>query len=715
MVHGYGKCKISLLLSGDYNDMGYNFMMNDARIRTERILGIDTIFYKNLEESTALAEWAIEDSIKRGANLIIVSSAIHTNLGLNYAIKYKDLDVFWFIRGRVKPAGEPLEKVKLFNFSSNVLHYALGYFSGLMSKTGVVGFVAPGPPGSGVANTNSFFLGARAANESIQFVSAFTGSWLNPELAYKTSEFLQANGADYLGNSQDDFSVQNAIIAHGSMGLGATGFPNSKIYGATVGVSYVTNWTEIFVKYAQEVNTDTWVPETYNTSFADGGSLSMDIFSYHVPIDIQNKVNNMIEKLKNDSFTPFKCDPLFKTYNTTLMPGTDCLDDTYLRTTNTLIPYKNFKDFGFYSIPIEFVDYPPALKVGVTVVSGISIFLCFVAMILVIIFRHAKIIRSASPIFCILILLGCVVIFCACIIFSQTPTKETCRTRIWLLSVGFTIFLGNLLVKNWRIWLLFDNPKLKKRTITNWKLYPWVTAILAIDILLLGLWTGLGNIRSESRTGVDDLSNYEYHDVCTNDNAGDVMLYILLVFHGLKLLMACFISFKIKTVDIEEFNESKPISTSIYLITFCLFIVIPLMISPQSDASKTSIICICSIFVTLLSIIILFGSKFYKMATKGLALNETFATSTKSSSFSLSLEKEEKADTKREDELKRSHSSSNHASRLAHFTSDDSDDEETKPKYEVEQTEPEQNLNNENPAESSPTENNSEPIAEKDV
>ncbi|EGC35498.1 hypothetical protein DICPUDRAFT_33314 [Dictyostelium purpureum] len=694
VVQSERKCKISLLLSGDFNDMGYNFMMNDARIRTERILGIESIYYKNLEQSIGLAQWAIEDSIRQNANLIIISSAIHTSLGFEYASKYKDSDIYWFIRGRARPT-EYLEKVTVFNFNAYVLHYAMGYFSGLMSKTGVVGFVAPGPNILSVSNDNSYYLGARAANSSIKFVNIYTGSWLNPEVAYKASEFLISNGADYIGMSQDDMSVQQALIDHGSMGLGETGFPNSLIFGADVGVSYITNWTDVFVKYANQVNNDSWTPaDSYFTSFADGGSLFMDKYSYKVEDSIQLKVSEMIEKLKNDSFQPFRCDPLYLNLEVPIENG-NCVDDTYFKTSKELIKNGNVQDYGVYTIPIKFVDYPSSLKLGVTIVSAISIVFCIVAMGLVMLFRHAKIIRSASPAFCLLILLGCIVIFCACIIFSQTPTKETCRTRVWLLSVGFTIFLGNLLVKNWRIWLLFDNPKLKKRTITNWKLYPWVAGILAVDILILGLWTGLGNIRSEPRAGIDGLSKYEYSDVCTNDKGGDTMLYILLVFHGIKLLLACFISFKIKAVDIEEFNESKPISTSVYLITFCLFIVIPLMISPQSISSQVATICICSIFATLLSIAILFGSKFYKMATKGLALNETFATSTKSSSFSLSLEKEEKDEHVKE-EIKKSQASSNinYNSRLAHFTSDESDMDE-KSKQEEQSSQQQNDPNNE--------------------
>ncbi|KAN0026683.1 hypothetical protein ACTFIV_007673 [Dictyostelium citrinum] len=713
-VYSLKQCKISVLLSGDWSDMGYNYQMNNARIKAESALKLEmSLCYKNLEVSIDLARQAIEDSIEKGANFIVISSSVHTNIGYEYARLHRDKDIYWLIRGRGRPVPDDLPKVAVINFNTHLLHYTLGLVSGYLTTSGTVGFISPGPQILALANSNSFYLGALASRKNVTFLNAYTGSWFNPEVSYKASQMLISNGADFIGMSQDDMSVQKALMDSGKMALGITGFSNRLIWGSDIALSYITDWSDVFIKYAGHILNDTWPAyDDYYTTLAEGGSLLFDTFSYRVPADVQNLVSLEIEKLKNSSYQPFRCNPMYSQINLTF-ESNGCANDMEFKNTKLLLKGTNISktiNLGLYTIPIEFVDYSRSMQLGLTIVSGFCILFCIVSMILVIMFRHAKMIKSASPAFCLLILFGCIIIFTGCIIFSLSPTDDLCRARVWLLSVGYTIFLGSLLVKNWRIWLLFDNPKLKKRSITNWKLYPFVAGILAADVLILALWQGLGNIRSESRIGIDSLTKYQYANVCSSNDQGSIALYILLVFHGIKLLAACFISFKIKAVDIEEFNESKPIASSIYIITFCLFIVIPLMVSPQSVSSQVITIVVCAIVTTLISISLLFGSKFYMMATEGLALNQTFATSTKSSSFSLSLEKQKSRSNGMEfedsDESEeklpqiKNYSSSeipnlqhNH-SRLAHFSSDSCTSAEQDSKVDLENQNDENEIEN---------------------
>ncbi|KAN0029109.1 hypothetical protein ACTFIV_010982 [Dictyostelium citrinum] len=629
-------CKISVLLSGDKADLGYNYMMNEARVLAESQLHMYpfSIYYEHLEESMEEAEHAIQDSVEKGANLIVVSSVVHFSLGVKYATKYKDEPIYWIIRGsKLVPT---LPKVVILNFNSFELHYLLGYYAGLATKTGVVGFVSPGIGINTLSCDNSFYIGAKYARPNITFLDIHTGSWYNPEVSYRAAQKLIKNGADVIGMSQDDMSVQKALMDAGGLGLGVTGYPGHYQFGSDVAYSYLTNWTNLFITYANHVINDDWPAyDSFFTNLSRKDAIFMDEFSFRVPIDIQTKTKIELQNLMNTSYAPYKSDPILESIG--LQFAGNWINDTQFRANTKILPSEGGATviyYGLYTIPIEFIDYPESLKIGVTVVAGFCIFLCVISMILVIIFKEAKVIKSSSPIFCLLILFGCIVIFVGCIMFARSPTDGSCRSRVWLLSLGYTIFLGNLLVKNWRIWLLFDNPKLKKRAITNWKLYPWVSGIVIIDIVILAIWQALGEIMAESRTGIDSLSKYEYRNVCASSDQGSIALYLLLVFHGLILLVACFISFKIKVVDIEEFNESKPITTSVYIITFCLFIVIPIMVSSPTVVTQTTIICICALITTMLSIILLFGTKFYKMATIGLELGQTFATSTKSSSHS---------------------------------------------------------------------------------
>jgi len=620
-------CQISLLLSGDFNDMGYNYMMNEGRVRAEKALKLThSTYYSNLEGEEEKTGQVIDDSIRDGANLIIISSQVHTQIGFKYARKYADAKVFWLIRGKARPTPDGLPKVAILNYNSAQLQYLLGYFAGLTTKNGKVGFVSPGYWVQKLLTVNSFYMGAKNANSNVKFYSVYTGSWFNPDVATRASLELISQGVDLIGMSQDDMSVQTTVIENGGVfGLGATGYPEKLIYGESIGMSYVTNWTDVFTHYAKSIIEDSWVDyHIYNAQISDG-SLQMDEFSFHVTTDVQNRFTQEYDKFKqNTDYRPFMCDPGYAKEYTLNNQGCVKTEGEFY---NNMLLLPEITDLGLYTVPLEFVPYPDSLKFGLSITAGICIFVTLASMGIVLYYNNAKVIRSASPTFCIAILIGCLFVFIGVILWAQNPTDNLCRTKIWLISLGYTIMLGNLLVKNWRIWLLFDNPKLKRRVLTNFKLFPWVGGIMLVDILILALWNGLGDISATKKPGVDGLGKYEYLDVCTFNQKGDIMLYILLIFHGIMLLVGCFVSFKIKVVDIEEFNESKPISTTLYSIAFCLFIVIPLMVSPQSNANQSIIICACAIFTTMSSILILFGSKFHKMVVEGPAINETFRSS----------------------------------------------------------------------------------------
>ncbi|KAF2072194.1 hypothetical protein CYY_006491 [Polysphondylium violaceum] len=620
-------CQIALFLSGDFNDMGYNYMMNEGRVRTEKNLKLThTMYYSNLEGEDEKTGEAIEEAIREGSNLMIISSQVHATIGIQYARKYLDANIFWLIRSKSRPTPDNLPNVAILNYNSAQLQYLLGYFAGLTTKTDKVGFVSPGYWVQKLLTVNSFYVGAKRANPNIKFYSVYTGSWFNPDVAARASLELISQGVDLLGMSQDDMTVQTTVIENnGTFGLGATGYPERLIYGEAIGMSYITNWTNVFTHYAETIINNTWIPyDVYNANIKDN-TLQMDSFSYRVSQTVQDRFNAEYNLFKLDNtYRPFMCDPGYDVEYTLDSKG--CVKTEAEFYGNSLL-LPEIEDFGLYTVPLEFVPYPDSLKYGLSITAGICIFCTLASMGVVLYYNNAKVIRSASPTFCIAILIGCLFVFIGVILWAQNPTDNLCRSKIWMISLGYTIMLGNLLVKNWRIWLLFDNPKLKRRVLTNFKLFPWVGGIMLLDILILALWNGLGDITATKKPGVDGLGKYEYLDVCTFNQKGDIMLYILLIFHGIMLLVGCFVSFKIKVVDIDEFNESKPISTTLYSIAFCLFIVIPLMVSPQSNANQSIIICACAIFTTMSSILILFGSKFHKMIVEGPAINETFRSS----------------------------------------------------------------------------------------
>ncbi|KAM9971299.1 hypothetical protein ACTFIW_011276 [Dictyostelium discoideum] len=656
-------CKISLLLSGDYNDIGVNYMFNYARTQVEKNLNINSIVFTNLENNQTAINNAIIESINKGSNFLISTINSHSNFIINYSRLYKNKEIFWLIKGNERPIPDDLPRVKILNINSDLSFYYLGFISSLISKTGKIGFISTKNIETDYQRlTNAFYIGAINSNPNITFLVSSTNynnknnnknnnQNNNKIISYKISKLLISKGVDFIGSDQDDNSIQLAVIDNGGIGLGLTGFQYSKIYNNKFPFSLKLEWSQLFIDITNTIINGSWVDYDiiYITSFSRfSGTTNFNteiesIINFNfIPKIHQKQINDEINKLKNHStnyYFPHLCNNLFNNIHNQKQTN-GCITNEQFSNSH-LLNASNIKIIDNKEI-LEFVDsYSNSIKISILSVSIFCIFICVLGMIFITVLRNARILKSSSPSFLLLILFGCIVIFTGCILFSQSATDKTCQGRVWLLSIGYTIFLGSLLVKNWRVWLLFDNKKLRKRSITNWKLYPWVAGILVVDVLILALWQGLGDIRSESR--IIGTAFYQYTNVCTNNDQGSIALYILLSFHGIKLLGTCFISFKIKLVDIEEFNESKPITTSVFLILFCIFTIILLIAPapspsflpsspPQPIATLETIICICSVTTTAISIGLLFGDKIYFITTQGLGLNQTFA---KSSSFSL--------------------------------------------------------------------------------
>ncbi|EGG24814.1 G-protein-coupled receptor family 3 protein 6 [Cavenderia fasciculata] len=614
--------KFALIMSGNVTDLGFNFMVNDGRIRMERELKLQTptIAYSMIDTDQKLKD-CIEEIIDLGYNFIFPSSQIHMDIATAYANKTQGKGIYWMLRGRAKPT---LENVVNVGFNSGTMQFLIGYFAGLETKTGNIGFIAPGNPVQKAFTFNSFYIGAKTANPNVNVWYAYTLNWMDPDRARGASrKMLDEHNVDMIGQSQDDMSVQEEVMATRlNFGLGSTGYSERLIYGDQMGISYLTNWTVILTRFAERIQDGNWTKDAFQGELSNG-AIEFDEMSFRVKDTTITAFNLEREKLRsNITYQPYRCNQGYMTEY-----GTQCVNmSSFWGATMPITPLEY--NLGLYTIPVTNVPIQESITLGLSIPSGVFILFAIVSIVVIILFRNAKVIKSASPLFSVLILIGCILIFAGIIIWSQNPTTSLCRSRIWLISLGYTLMIGNLLIKNFRIWLLFDNPKLKRRNIPNKKLIPWFLGILILDAIILAVWIAVGDIKAVERLNIDGLGTYESMNACSSSHAGDVVLYILLIFHGIMLLVGCFISFKIRSVDIKEFNECGPVSTCLYAIAFCLFIVIPLMVSPQSIANQTIIICACGIFTTFSSMAILFLPKFGEMYTQGPAINETFRTNT---------------------------------------------------------------------------------------
>eukprot|EP01132_Coremiostelium_polycephalum_P010108 gene10108-12397_t len=590
-------------------------MVNSGRIFTESELNMtDTrsIFDINTSEE---AYNSIVTLVNQSYNLIVSSSLTHGDAVYRAAKEFPQ--VKFVTRGR---GNSSISNIARISYSVQSADYMAGYFAGMVTETGIVGIVVPGVSDQCCKGAptyhqaNSFAVGAYNAakflGKEITVYCMDTDSYFDVDLGKLAANTILSRGADILSQIQDDMTVSIVSMDQGHLSIGTTGFPQRDVYGEKVGTSYIVDWGILFIEACNRFINNNWTLGWSYLGDFNNHVLSLDRFSYKVTDPYAQYVRDEEARFKNGSgtYTPQYCyPPSCQQFNCT----NGCVPYSQWVSSKQLL--SSIRYLGVAVIPLTESKISTPVVITFIILSIFFILLCLLAIVAVIYYRNSKSIRSASPIFCIAILIGGIMVFISVIMWVVSPTNSICRVRYWLVSLGYTILLGNMVVKNFRIYLLFNNKQLKVLKITNSKLFPYVAGAVLVNIILLLLFTLIGNLDTVQRRNIDDIGKYEYIAECHTNSGGDVILYILLGFYGVMILIGCFVSFKIRTVDIDEFNESKSIASILYAITFCLFIIVPLFISNSKIHDRLIILAASFTFTTASGLLILFVPKFYKI------------------------------------------------------------------------------------------------------
>ncbi|KAK5575078.1 hypothetical protein RB653_010334 [Dictyostelium firmibasis] len=625
--------KLITLLTSNFDDLGFNNMLNQGKVNVEKALGItDTKLYvvDGYNDTKALLLPIIQNE---DVDFVMCTSLGHVDACKEIAAMYENsttIKTQFMIRGSF-PATSNLLQVT-YNYAS--INYISGVFAGLYTNTKKIGFLSPGLlGGSADCFVYAFWLGAKQINPEIEFYYYNIGSFLNADKTTRATAELIEMGCDVIGDTLDDFSAGNTVIARGYKAMGTNGFPQRNVYGENVIYSYAYNWTKIFLPILKNAMVKGKPKNNYADFNFDPSLNFYDIsYGFEVSNDTKTKINNTITYLKSTprAIHPTNCNDMMLAYAkkwglnmSTTYDSTKCVAGSNFFFINQ--PFPGMTYLGYYNITNTEVKFPSSIQTGISIVSGILIALVLFIMVGVYKYRASSSIRSASPIFLIFILFGALIVYGGIILWVSSLNDRVCNGRLWMVTLGFSTLIGSLVVKNFRIWLIFDNPELKTVKITNYQLYPWVACCLVINIVLMSILTSVGDLREIDATGIDSLGKYEFMRICKMNHAGASVLYSILAYFGALLLTGVFVSWKIRIVDIEEFNESRAIAHTLYAISFCLFVIVPLMISPLQKQSETIILSVAGLFITTAAVFIIFLPKFYRVYEYGVeGTNEMF-------------------------------------------------------------------------------------------
>ncbi|XP_038068972.1 probable G-protein coupled receptor CG31760 [Patiria miniata] len=219
--------------------------------------------------------------------------------------------------------------------------------------------------------------------------------------------------------------------------------------------------------------------------------------------------------------------------------------------------------------------------------------------------REVKVVKAASPVLLRIILLGSLFLYCPVLVSYYEPTVATCMLLQWFKEVGFSILFGAVLLKTWRISVVFRVRSAARVRITDIDLIKRLGLIVFIAIFYLIVRTAIAPPKVETGISLSNLKaeqcSYDWWDYAAN------IAELLLLLWGVRL---CYVVRKAPS----EFNESRFISWAIYNETMLSLFLCVATFFLQDLANPDLLYIIWFLYgqlTTTVVLALLFGSKIY--------------------------------------------------------------------------------------------------------
>jgi gamma-aminobutyric acid type B receptor len=277
-------------------------------------------------------------------------------------------------------------------------------------------------------------------------------------------------------------------------------------------------------------------------------------------------------------------------------------NSTFYSTSDLVLPY----GIPYDGVPFkDVVTVSVALTVVYVILATAGLVFAVACILFNIIFREKRLIRLSSPNLNYLIGLGAIVLYLN-VITLVIPTTNAdfaailCNTNPWLVSVGYSLCYGTMIIKMIRVWVIFNNILELKALrwnciLFNIPLHPllrdnllglFILCLTIIDVFILLLFTVTEGVRGN--LGVELTTNQElpeetigataeYHKyflyVCESEM--QVVLYaILFGYKGILQILALLLAFRTRNVKVKGLDDSVYIAASVYVTSIVLTVII---------------------------------------------------------------------------------------------------------------------------------------------
>ncbi|KAJ3409425.1 hypothetical protein HDV05_004446, partial [Chytridiales sp. JEL 0842] len=255
----------------------------------------------------------------------------------------------------------------------------------------------------------------------------------------------------------------------------------------------------------------------------------------------------------------------------------------------------------------------------------VGLLLALLSIIITVAYRQEKIIRSAAPPFLLLLIIGSMLSFISNSLYIGSLTTAKCQAEMFLKLTAFAMIFGALIVKNYRIHLLFSRRKLSTSKMAKLEyMMAAYAVIIIIEEILLILWATL---LKPSAVTFESAKTLSYGSMCQIQSAtstrANIIVGFLYGYNILLLVLTLYVSYLVRRVS-ESYRES--------ILLLILVMSISIVFGTVQSSSSTALNQVRSVRfsqaaavwgVTTFALILIFGAKAIGLWMERFSLSRT--------------------------------------------------------------------------------------------
>ncbi len=246
------KVRAGWVYVGPIGDHGWTYRHDVGRRDVEKALGdkVETSFVENVAEGPD-AERVIRQLAASGNDIVFATSFGFMNSVIRVAKQFPK------VRFEHATGYKTAPNVAVYNARFYEGRAVIGTIAGMLSKSGIVGYIASFPIPEVVMGINAFTLAMRKKRPDAQIKVVWVNSWYDPGKEADAAKALIDQGADIISQHTDSPAALQVAEERGVSGFGQSSdmrkfAPNAQL------TAIVDDWGPYYIERVQAVLDGTW-------------------------------------------------------------------------------------------------------------------------------------------------------------------------------------------------------------------------------------------------------------------------------------------------------------------------------------------------------------------------------------------------------------------------------------------------------------------------